>query len=192
MPLALIEVRNNEMENTIYHRYPIKSVAIYNIVTVCHYVLGFLGILFAFNYSISGKIISIVYIGFAFIQMYVLMPIMVCPNCAYTNKPNMLCISGLNILTRKMFSHGDISKFEDRGKGILCHNNLYLSAKVLPLLIILPFLFLNFSFTLLILFLLILGLMLFRVFYIFQKIACNHCLAKNICPNAKSMGLSEI
>jgi len=180
------------MGNTVYNRYPLISVAIYNFVTVLHYVLGFIGILFAFNFSGSGKIISTVYISFAFLQMYVLMPVMVCPNCVYTKKPNMLCISGLNILARKIFTDGDISKFGNRGKGILCHNNLYLAAKVLPLLVILPFLFINFSFTLLIIFLLVMGLLLFRVFYIFRKIACNRCLAKNICPNAKSMGLSEV
>lgn len=179
------------MENTVYQRYPIKNIIIYNFVTAAHYLLGFVGILIAFDFSVAGKIAAIIYISFAFIQMYVLMPIMVCNNCIYTRKPDMLCISGLNYFSRKMFSNGDISKFENRGRGVLCHNNLYLSAKVLPLLIILPFLFLNFSTTLLILFLMILGLLLFRAFYIFKKIACNHCLAKNICPNAKSMGLSE-
>jgi len=180
------------MENKVYHRYPKGSVFMYNFVTVLHYALGFAGILFAFNFSLVGEIISIFYVSFAFLQMYILMPILVCPNCVYTKKPNMLCISGLNILARKVFPDGDINNFGNRGKGILCHNNLYLSAKVLPLLIILPFLLINFSITLLILFLLIMGLMLFRVFYIFQKIACNHCLAKNICPNAKSMGLNEV
>jgi hypothetical protein len=180
------------MENVVYQRYPLKSVAIYNLVTVLHYVLGFVGILIAFDSSSIGKIIATAYISFAFLQMYVLMPMIVCPNCVYTKKLNMFCISGLNIIARKYFPNGDISNFGNRGKGILCHNNLYLSAKVLPLLIILPFLFINFSFTLLIIFFLVLGLMLFRVFYIFQKIACNRCLAKNICPNAKSMGLSDV
>ncbi len=162
------------MKNAVYQRYPIQSVAIYNLVTVFHYGLGYVGILFAFDFSTIGRIIATVYISFAFIQMYILMPILVCPNCVYTNKPNMLSISGMNIFARKLFTNGNVNNFGSRGKGILCHNNLYLLAKVLPLLIILPFLFINFSFTLLIIFFLVLGLMLFRVFYIFQKIACNH------------------
>jgi hypothetical protein len=36
----------------------------------------------------------------------------------------------------------------------------------------------------------VLGLMLFRVFYVFRKVACVHCMAKRRCPNAKSMGLA--
>ena len=177
------------MKNKVYHRYPLKSVFVYNFFTVLHYIIGFTGILFAFNFSAVGKIISTVYLCFSFIQMYILMPIMVCPDCVYTKKPDMLCISGLNILAKKISSTGDINKFENRSNGILCHNNLYLFAKVLPLLIILPYLFINFSLTLLIIFIVIIGLILFRVFYIFQKIACAHCLAKNICPNAISMGI---
>ena len=180
------------MKETAYHRYPLKNILIYNFATILHYVLGFMGILFAFDYSLSGKLIAIVYICFSFAQMYVLMPIMVCPNCVYTRKPELLCISGLNIISRKIFPKGDINKFKSRAEGVLCHNNLYMTTKVFPLLTMLPFLFLNFSATLLLLFLSIAGILLFRIFYIFKKIACNHCLAKNTCPNAKSMGLSEI
>lgn len=181
---------NTKSEHITYLRYPLTSIAIYNFVTLLHYVLGFVGILYALNSSLIGKVVATIYISFAFIQMYILMPLMVCPNCVYTKKSNMLCISGFNILVRKMVPDGDIHKFGNRSKGILCHNNLYLSAKVLPLIIIFPFLFLNFSITLLTIFFIILGLLLFRIFYIFKKIACNHCIAKNICPNAKSMGIS--
>ncbi len=35
-----------------------------------------------------------------------------------------------------------------------------------------------------------LGLMLFRVFVIFKKVACVHCMAKKRCPNAIAMGLA--
>jgi len=66
-----------------------------------------------------------------------------------------------------------------------------MAAKVVPIAVMLPALFLNFSILLLALFLGVLGLMLFRIFVIFPKIACVHCRAKNICPNAKSMGLSN-
>jgi hypothetical protein len=34
-------------------------------------------------------------------------------------------------------------------------------------------------------------LLVFRIFVIFPQIACVHCRAKNICPNAQSMGLSS-
>lgn len=144
------------------------------------------------NFSTAAIFIAAVYFCFAFIQMYIVMPLLVCPNCVYTRKADMLCISGLNIISRKIKSDGSIKLFESRSKGILCPNNLYLAAKVIPLIIIVPFLFINFSFFLLSLFLIILGLLLLRIFYIFTKIACVHCLAKNICPNAKSMGLSKV
>lgn len=181
---------NNKPKNNVYSKYPILNIFIYNTVTILHYVFGFIGILFALNFSTAANIIAAVYFCFAFFQMYVLMPLLVCPNCIYTRKSGMLCISGLNIISRKLKSKGDIKLFNSRNKGVLCHNNLYLAAKVIPLLIILPFLFINFSFILLSLFLIILGLLLLRIFYIFTKTACIHCLARNICPNAKSMGLS--
>jgi hypothetical protein len=35
----------------------------------------------------------------------------------------------------------------------------------------------------------VVGLLLYRFFVIFPKIACVHCSVKNICPNAEAMGL---
>ena len=73
---------------------------------------------------------------------------------------------------------------------MLCHNNLYLAAKIFPLLAMLPGLFLNFSPALLVVFVAVVGLLLLRIFIFFPEVACVHCLAKKICPNARSMGLS--
>lgn len=172
-------------------RYPLKNIVTYNGITILHYILGSAGIIIALELSTTAKIISILYFIFAFVQMYVLMPVMVCPNCIYTKKTGMLCISGLNVISRMITSNGDIKNFAKRGEGILCHNNLYLAAKIFPILFILPFLIINFSISLLSIFLGIVGLLLFRIFFIFTRIACSHCLSKNICPNAKSMGISE-
>lgn len=179
------------MENITFSKYPLKSLLIYYLATILHYLFGYFGILIAFDYSSAGKIVSAAYLCFAIVQMYILMPMMVCPNCAYTNKPEMLCISGLNVIARKFFPKGDLNNFKSRSEGILCHNNLYMSAKILPVLIILPFLFINFSWALLLLLISVIGLLLLRIFYIFKKIACNHCLVRNICPNAISMGIGE-
>ncbi len=66
-----------------------------------------------------------------------------------------------------------------------------MAAKIFPIVAMLPGLILNFSMALLVIFLAVVGLMLFRVFLLFPKIACVHCRAKNICPNAQSMGLSK-
>jgi hypothetical protein len=47
----------------------------------------------------------------------------------------------------------------------------------------------NFSVVLLIIFLAVMGLLLFRFFIIFPKIACLHCRAKYECPQAGAMGV---
>lgn len=182
---------SDKIKPTSYSRYPLKNVITYNLVTILHYIFGFAGILYALNFSNTAQIAAVFYVSFAFVQMYVLMPIMVCPNCVYTKKPGMFCVTGLNIIARKLPVEGDINNFADRGKGILCHNNLYLAAKIIPLVIMLPFVFINYSPTLLGIFLIVLALLLLRIFYLFKKLACAACLAKNICPNAQSMGLSE-
>ena len=53
-------------------------------------------------------------------------------------------------------------------------------------------LLLNFSFSLLAIFLAVVGLLLFRFFVIFPKIACLHCRAKYKCPQAGAMGVREL
>lgn len=86
---------------------------------------------------------------------------------------------------------GDIRDFPKRAKGIVCPNNLYLAALAIPIILMVPALIINFSLPVLIILLVVLGLLIFRFFFIFPKIACVHCRAKNICPNAQSMGLSS-
>jgi hypothetical protein len=43
----------------------------------------------------------------------------------------------------------------------------------------------------LIILLIVAGLLLFRFFVVFMKIACVHCRAQNICPQAQSMGFGK-
>jgi hypothetical protein len=131
------------------------------------------------------------YLAFAFSQMYILMPLFVCPNCVYYQLKDGLCNSGLNVIARQLAPAGSINNFAKRGEGLWCHNNLYLAAKIFPILAMLPGLILNFSMPLLAIFLVVVGLLLFRIFVIFPRVACGHCRAKNICPNAKAMGLSS-
>jgi hypothetical protein len=49
----------------------------------------------------------------------------------------------------------------------------------------------NFSVVLLIIFLAVVGLLLFRFFVIFPRIACLHCSAKYMCPQAETMGVRD-
>ena len=174
-----------------YTRYPLSSLLIYNGATALHYLLGGLGIMLGYNFSWAAYLLGFLYIAFAFAQMYVLMPLMVCPNCVYYKWEDSRCISGMNLVSRWVAREGDVKDFAQRGEGLLSHNNLYMAAKILPIVVMIPALILNFSALLLVIFLAVVGLLLFRMFVLFPKIACVHCRAKNICPNAQSMGLSD-
>lgn len=174
----------------LYNRYPWSSILIYNGVTALHFVLGGLGIMLGYD-SLFGYVLGAVYLVFAFGEMYILMPLTVCPNCVYYKLENSLCISGLNVISWKMAGVGDVNKFERRAKGPFCSNNLYIASMVIPIIVMIPALVINFSFIILVLLLVIIALLVFRFFVIFSKIACLHCRAKNICPQAQSMKLDE-
>lgn len=175
----------------LYSRYPLSSIVIYNGITVLHYLLGGIGIILGYNCSWSAYLLGSAYLVFAFAQMYVIMPLVVCPNCVYYRLKNSLCISGLNVISKKIAKEGNIEDFPKRGEGLFCHNNLYMAAKIIPIIAMIPALILNFSVLLLTLFLSVVGLMLLRVLVVFPKIACVHCRAMNVCPNAKAMGINK-
>ena len=171
----------------LYTRYPLSSILIYNGTTVAHYVLGGIGIILGYA-SWIGYLLGSLYLAFSFIEMYVHMPLQVCCNCVYYKLDNSLCISGLNLVSRKVAKEGNVKAFPNRARGPFCPNNLYIASLVFPIIAIIPALVLNFSFSVLIILLIIVGLLLFRFFVIFSKIACVHCRAQNICPQAQSMG----
>ncbi len=173
-----------------YARYPVANLLIYNGVTALHYLLGGFGIVLGYRPSWIAWLAAILYILFAFGQMYVLMPLSVCPNCLYYRLKDSLCVSGLNVVSRKIAGPGNQGHFMSRAKGLLCHNHLYMAAKILPIAAMIPPLAFNFSVLLLALLLAVIGLLLLRIFYIFPKVACGYCLARNLCPNAQAMGLS--
>lgn len=172
----------------LYTRYPWSSILIYNGVTVLHFSLGGAGIMLGYD-SLFGYILGALYLVFAFGEMYILMPLTVCPNCVYYKLENSLCISGLNVVSRKLAGAGNIKKFANRARGPFCSNNLYIASMVIPIIVMIPALIINFSFVVLVLLLIVVALLIFRFFVIFSKIACLHCRAKNICPQAQSMKL---
>ena len=170
----------------LYTRYPLLNIITYNGTTIIHFLLGGTGIILGYN-SWLGYLIGITYITFSIIEMYVHMPLKVCPNCVYYKLENSLCISGLNVVSRKITKAGDVKDFPNRAKGVFCPNNLYIASLVIPIIGMIPALILNFSFTVLAILIIVMGLLIFRFFIIFPKIACVHCRAKNICPQAQSM-----
>ncbi len=173
----------------MYTRYPVSSVLLYNGVTIAHYVLGAAGIALGYGLWV-GYFLGAVYLGFALAQMYVGMPLKVCPNCVYVRLENALCISGMNVVSRKLAAPGDVKDFGNRAKGALCPNNLYLAALAIPIVAIIPALVIDFSFVVLVILLAVVALLVFRFFFMFTKVACVHCRAKHVCPNAKSMKLA--
>jgi hypothetical protein len=84
-----------------------------------------------------------------------------------------------------------VKAFSNRAKGPFCPNNLYIASVVFPILGIIPALILNFSLLVLVILLVLIGLLLFRFFITFPRMACVHCRAQNICPQAQSVGFGK-
>lgn len=174
----------------VYTRYPLSGLFIYNGSTIAHYVLGGTGIILGYS-SWVGYLVGTLYLLFSFTQMYILMPLAVCPNCVYYRMNNSLCVSGMNVISRKLAKEGSTKDFSKRAQGWLCHNNAYILALVIPIVAIIPALVLDFSYPVLAILISVIILLLLRFFVIFPREACIHCAAKNICPQAESMGLRD-
>ena len=173
----------------LYKKYPVSSILVYNGSTVIHFLLGGAAIMVGYNFSSLSMIFAFLYLAFSFLEMYMIMPLKVCPCCVYFRLERSLCISGLNVVAKMIAREGKPEDFSNRAKGLLCANNLYLAALVIPIIGVIPALFINFSFLLLVIFIVLVGLLLFRFFVIFPKIACLHCRAKFKCPQAEAMGV---
>jgi hypothetical protein len=173
----------------LYKVYPSSGNLIYNGTTIFHFALGGLGIILGYGQTNLAFVAAIAYMAFAFGQMYIIMPLIVCPNCVYYRLEGGVCVSGLNLLSRRIAKEGSPDNFEKRAGG-LSHNKMYMGSLIFPIVAIAPALVLDFSIAVLVIWLTVLGLMLFRVFVVFKKVACVHCMAKHICPNAKAMGIA--
>lgn len=181
------------MKAELYTRYSLSSAMIYNATTIMHFMLGGIGL--AIGYSFIPWLalpLGATYFALSLLEMYVLMPLQVCPNCVYYQLEDSRCISGLNLLSRRIAKKGDVRDFPNRSKGLFCSNNRYMAALIAPIIALIPALIVRFSFVLLGVFLGIVGILLFRFFILFPKIACLHCRAKHICPQADQMGVREL
>ena len=183
MPLAKFE---------LYSRYSEWSVALYDATTVGHYGLGAAGIYLAYGLGWPADLFGSLYLAFALAQMYVLMPLMVCPNCVYCRLEGLPCPSGMDVVSRRFARQGDLERFGDCSKGVFCHNNLYMAALFIPVPAIIPRLVIAFSVAALAMLLGVVALLAFRMFVLFPKISCRHCRAKRNCSNAQSMGIADL
>ncbi|MHA2287242.1 MAG: hypothetical protein ACXABG_00520 [Promethearchaeota archaeon] len=186
-------LKSNEknLKAKLYKRYSLLRVFIYESSTIMHYLIGGLGLIVGYTFIWLGYLIGLVYIIFAFLQMYILMPLTVCPNCVYYRMEDSRCVSGLNKVSRMIAKEGKPEDFPKRAEGIFCYNNIYMAALFFPIIASVPALILNFSIILLITFLIVLGLLIFRFFVIFPKIACLHCNAKFTCPIGEKIGVRD-
>jgi len=176
---------------TVYTRYPLANIAIYNGVTLAHYGLGAAGIVLGYaRWPAMGWTAGLVYLGFALAQMYVLMPLTVCPSCVYRRMDVARCVSAMNLVSARIAPLADPRDFPRRAEGVLCHNNLYMASLIAPLVILLPALLVAFSWAVLAMFLGVVALFALRLFVVFPRVACGVCVAKGRCPNAQAMGLS--
>ena len=175
----------------LYQKYSFSRVFIYEFSTILHYLIGGLGLIIGYTFLWLGYLIGLIYIVFAFLQMYILMPLTVCPNCVYYRMKDSRCVSGLNIISRKLAKEGNPDDFPKRAAGLFCYNNIYMAALFFPIVASVPALIFNFSLFLLIPFLIVIGLLIFRFFVIFPKIACLHCHAKYTCPIGEKIGVRD-
>jgi hypothetical protein len=182
----------NESKPELYTRYPTPNILLYNGTTILHFLIAGYGIILGYSFTWIGYPLGLTYLVFAFLQMYIIMLLVVCPNCVYYRMDNGLCTSGLNRVSRKIAKQGDLKNFSNRSQGPLSHNKMYMGSLIVPIVIMIPALIMNFSILLLFVFIIVVGLLLFRIFVIFKKTACIHCRAKKMCPNAKAMGLVSL
>jgi hypothetical protein len=174
----------------LYDRYPIVNVAVYNSSTIAHFLLG--GWILFFSTKIIGSIgiiISTAYVVLSFLEMYVIMPLKVCPKCVYFRLPGSRCISGLNRWAMIIAKPGNPSDFPNRAKGPFCQNNLYMASLLLPIILGGIILAIKFSLALLLTEIGLVLLLAFRFFIVFPFLACVHCRGKFLCPQAGQMGV---
>jgi hypothetical protein len=167
-----------------FRRYPLSWVLGLNGLTVVHYLMGCGAILVAYrDYPLLGWPVGLGYLVFAVVQLYVLMPLVVCPGCVYRTIRGGRCASGLNVLSARLCppSPGAIG-FEERAHGALCENSLCLWAWVLPVPLALPGLALSFSWPAFALMATVAALTVLRLAVVMRRVVCPHCLARRWCP----------
>jgi len=175
-----------------YTRYPLSTVFIYNGSTVLHFLLGAFGIALACTYwPRMGYSLGILYFVLSLAEIYVVMPLTVCPSCTYRRIKGALCVAGLNLLSARMAKERPKKEFPRRAEGIFCANNVYMASLMVPIAAMIAGMLFNFSAALLLVFLIVAALLIFRFFVIFPKLACLHCKAKHACPQAAAMGVRD-
>jgi hypothetical protein len=171
-----------------FKHYPLSHTWVYYIITIIHFLLGGMGIIYGYGFSWAGKLVGYSYLTFTFIQMFIIMPVVVCPGCEYYKRKQTRCISGLNIFAKRAWNRPSKKDLSVRDEGFFCHNHFIAVSLLLPVIFIIHALILNFSLFLLLCLLIIVSLLLFRILIILPKMACQNCISKAECPNSGTIG----
>ena len=171
-----------------FRRYPLWRVLGLNGLTVAHYLVGCGAILVAYrHYPLLGWPVGLAYLVFAVVQLYVLMPLVVCPGCVYRTMRGGRCASGLNLISARLCPPTPgAAGFEERAHGALCEHSLCLWAWVLPVPLALPGLALSFSWPALALTVAVAALAVLRLAVVARRAVCPRCLARRWCPVVRS------
>lgn len=185
------DVPDGAQQSRSFRHYPLWRVLLTNGLTVGHYVVGASAIVVAYpHHPVLGCPIGLAYFVYATVQLYVLMPLVVCPGCVYRTIRGGRCPSGLNLisarLSRAAAPTAGTAGFEARNQGALCQSSLCLWSLVAPLPIALPGLVLFFSWTGLAVWLAVAVLAAVRVGGFYRLVVCSHCLARRWCPVARA------
>ena len=173
---------------TSFRRYPLWRVLGFNGLTILHYAIGCAAVALAYpSYPVIGLPLSAAYLVFALVQLYVLMPVIVCPGCVYRTIHTGRCATGLNVLSARLCPSAPAATgFEERAHGALCQSSLCLWSLILPVPLAAPALVLWFTWTALALTLTVAGLAAVRLVVVARRAVCSHCLARRWCPAARS------
>ena len=167
-----------------FRRYPLWRVLCLNGLTVGHYFLGCGAILVAYrSYPLVGWPLGLAYLVFAVVQLYVLMPLVVCPGCVYRSVRDGRCPSGLNLISARLCPpSASAIEFRERTHGTLCQSSLCLWSWVLPVPLALPGLAVSFSWLAATLTAIVTALTVIRLALVTKRAVCSHCLARRWCP----------
>jgi hypothetical protein len=171
-----------------FRRYPLWRVVALNGLTVVHYLVGGGAILAAYrDYPIVGWPLGVAYLVFAMVQLYVLMPQVVCPGCVYRTIRDGRCPSGLNLISARLAPPAASAvEFGQRTHGALCQSSLCLWSWLLPVPLALPGLVVSFSWTAASLTAVVAALAVARLTIVARVAVCPHCLARRWCAEASA------
>ena len=135
------------------------------------------------SYPLVGWPVGLAYLVFAMVQLYVLMPLVVCPGCVYRTFSDGRCPSGLNLISARLCPpSASAFEFRERSHGALCQSSLCLWSWILPVPLALPGLASRSRGRPATLAAVVAALAVIRLTFVTRLAVCPHCLARRWCP----------